>query len=440
MTEPSAPGSVPALPEQVRARLVALADETLGTLAPGEVPAPLRPFLRFTPARRLRHAAPALAAALELDEGFRERVADRVRDALPGVADALAAGSVPPAAEPADLAAAAYLLRTPGWEEVVGGVAREGREQQAGAELAEARAAAERLHAQLAVLRTQQRTDIDRVRTELHAAKAEVAELRHRLHGAREESRTAAGRSRRAVEEAEQRAADAEARAARAETEARRLRDRLAAVEGERDGARRQVREGRTAADARLRLLLDVVADAATGLRRELALPASDVRPADSVEALAPGQALQGVGPRALASDDPAVLDELLSLPRVHLVVDGYNVTKSGYGGLALQAQRERLVTGLGGLVARTGAEVTCCFDGAAVDAPVVVAKPRGVRVLFSLPGETADELIRRLVANEPAGRPVVVVSSDKEVAAGVVRSGARPVAAMALVRRLERG
>ena len=66
-------------------------------------------------------------------------------------------------------------------------------------------------------------------------------------------------------------------------------------------------------------------------------------------------------------------------------------------------------------------------------------ASARGVRVLFSEAGETADELIRRLVRAEPEGRPVAVVSSDREVADGVRRAGARPVAAVALVRRLAR-
>ena len=62
------------------------------------------------------------------------------------------------------------------------------------------------------------------------------------------------------------------------------------------------------------------------------------------------------------------------------------------------------------------------------------------MRVLFSKPDEIADELIRRLVRAEPAGRPVVVVSSDREVAEAVRRDGARSVTAMALVRRLDRG
>ena len=91
-------------------------------------------------------------------------------------------------------------------------------------------------------------------------------------------------------------------------------------------------------------------------------------------------------------------------------------------------------------LAAQSGAEVTCCFDGAALEGRVPAAAARGVRVLFSRPGETADELIRRLVRAEPAGRAVCVVSSDREVADGVRRSGARPVSALALVRRLARG
>ncbi len=78
---------------------------------------------------------------------------------------------------------------------------------------------------------------------------------------------------------------------------------------------------------------------------------------------------------------------------------------------------------------------MTCVFDGADVSVPPPVAPAAGVRVRFSPKGETADELIRRLVRAEPEGRPVVVVSSDREVADSVRRSGARPVPATGLVR-----
>jgi hypothetical protein len=42
-------------------------------------------------------------------------------------------------------------------------------------------------------------------------------------------------------------------------------------------------------------------------------------------------------------------------------------------------------------------------------------------------------------VRAEPAGRPVVVVSSDREVADGCAAAGARPVSAALLVKRLAR-
>src|SRR5436305_1381268 len=80
----------------------------------------------------------------------------------------------------------------------------------------------------------------------------------------------------------------------------------------------------------------------------------------------------------------------------------------------------QRLLTRLGALAAQAGAEVTVVFDGAALDGPTPTGSPRGVRTLFSPPGTTADTVIRRLVRAEPAGRAVIVVSSDREVSDGV--------------------
>jgi predicted RNA-binding protein with PIN domain len=182
------------------------------------------------------------------------------------------------------------------------------------------------------------------------------------------------------------------------------------------------------------------VLDAAQGLRRELALPPTTSRPAETVDAVEPGSMTpRDIAARALSETDPELLDQLLSLPQSHMVVDGYNVTKTGYPAMPLDKQRLRLLGGLAGLAAQSGAEITCVFDGAELAAPVLLAPPRGVRVLFSKPGQTADELIRQLVRAEPPGRPVVVVSSDREVADGCAVAGARPVASTLLLRRLGR-
>jgi predicted RNA-binding protein with PIN domain len=119
-------------------------------------------------------------------------------------------------------------------------------------------------------------------------------------------------------------------------------------------------------------------------------------------------------------------------------VVDGYNVTKRGFAEMSLEQQRKRLITGLGGIAAQTGDEITVVFDGAERVHGLPPA-PRGVRVLFSRKGDTADELIRQLVRAEPPGRPIVVISSDREVADGVRRHGAYPMGADSLLRRLAR-
>jgi hypothetical protein len=60
--------------------------------------------------------------------------------------------------------------------------------------------------------------------------------------------------------------------------------------------------------------------------------------------------------------------------------------------------------------------------------------------VLFSAPGDSADDLIRRLVAAEPPGRVLVVVPSDKAVVADVRRAGAWTAASQILLDRLARG
>ena len=145
--------------------------------------------------------------------------------------------------------------------------------------------------------------------------------------------------------------------------------------------------------------------EAAAGLRRELALPPSELLPAETVLAVEPTSTDIGWGAgRALLDDDPALLKRLLDLPRVHLIVDGYNVSKAAWPTLPLDQQRARLVQGVNGLTAGKSAEVTVVFDGADLINPPPVKSPRGIRVRFSPPGVIADDLIRQLVEAEPLG------------------------------------
>ncbi|UGY90925.1 NYN domain-containing protein [Streptomyces gobiensis] len=428
------------LPERVRRRVVAFTGDAIGGLTIAELPAPLRQYARFTPTRRAKYGGNAMAAALESDTVFRQRIAGRLRELEPELAEAIEGGTPPAAADPVEVAAAAYVLRPEGWVKLVAAAGEEAQRAQAQRAGEEAERELARLREELAQARATARSEAERARTDLEAARKEAEALHRKLRSALSDVKRGEAAVRKVRAELAEFRSQAAARKTAADSEARRLKARLAEAESALEASRRAVREGRSVEDMRVRLLLDTVLDAAQGLRRELALPPAMQHPADTVDAVEPGHLTpKDIAHRALSEEDPALLDQLLALPQAHLVVDGYNVTKTGYPSLPLEKQRLRLLGGLAVLAAQSGAEMTCVFDGAELDSPVLLAPPRGVRVLFSKPGQTADELIRQLVRAEPQGRPIVVVSTDREVADGVAEAGARPVASALLLKRLAR-
>ncbi len=427
-----------ALPERVRARLIGMAADALGAMPADQVPGALRRVAAFTPARRARVAGAQLLAALAADTEFGEHLAIQVRARQAVLVAALEAGE-----RSAETAALAFLLRTDGWEELVAEVTL-------GEEAATAALHAGQTDAELDVMRerlSRRDTELAELRAALNdaraALKAEQASVRQRIGEARARSRSdlADSETARAVAEEQVLATAAEREALRAELGV--LRERTDLLEVELARARRSGRTEREAATMRARLLLDTLLQAGQGLRQELGLPVVQGAPADQVVADLVGTE-EPAGVRvssatgSLAADDPALLRELLALPGFHLVVDGYNVSRDSWGGLTLEEQRARLLRGLAPVAARTGAEMTVVFDAAHADTRPSLAPPRGVRVVFSPAGVIADDVIRDLVAAEPPGRPVGVVTSDQEIVRAVTRRpGVHAVAARALVRLL---
>lgn len=420
------------LPEQVRARLAEIAADAVGEIPAIDVPPPVRPVARFAPAKRARLGAAPLLAALHGNSGFRTSVTEWAREHRPAVLDLTAP-------DPATACAAALLLAdgvAPHYVELV-------RLRSGDAALRAERDAAlgrvTRLEAELAQVRTVLAQAEGKAGQVVGQREAENEKLLKRLREqgvklreARDEATTARADAEqiRIRSDQERKALAAERDRERERGDAERKRARRA--EADAQAARQAAREARQADEVRLALLVDTLDGAVTGLRRELALGGTGPRPADLVRGASAAQSTVG------RVADPAALDRLLALPTVHLVVDGYNVTKTGYPELPLVDQRERLVYQLAALAARTSAEVTVVFDGAGV-VSVPSAAPRGVRVLFSDPGVLADDVIRALVAAEPEGRPVVVVTSDRAVADSVRRRGAHPVPSAVLIARLSR-
>jgi predicted RNA-binding protein with PIN domain len=408
------PDQGPEVPDRLRQRIVQLVADALPALAP--LPPALRRVADFAPARRARLGGGAVWEALA-DEEFRVRAGTQ------------AAVRVGPEPDAVDAAALAWLSRGDDWTDVVADAVRrlaerDEQRQQASGEI-------DRLRAQVASLQAELRDQRAAAREPLEEAKAENTLLRRRLGETRAALRAVEAERDQARAELEEAVDGAAAAMARAEAEAKRLREQLDEVSAGLSVARRDARSDRDLATVRARYLLDTVLEAAAGLRRELALPAIEGAPGDAVEAELdePRDSRTTANP----TGSPA-LDQMLSLPRARLVIDGYNVTKKAWGTATLEAQRSRLVAALAPLVARTGAETTVVFDAAASTTRTAMPAPRGVKVAFSPPGVIADDVVRQLVSAEPRGRVVVVVSDDQEVARDVRRAGARAVSADALL------
>ena len=433
------PGGAPAapavawnrLPESIRSRLAEAASVAVGGLPDDDVPLPLRRLARFTPAKRARLGRAALLGELEASAAFRSTVVAWWQEHRPGELTVTAA-------DPLAAAAAAVLTRDPAVADAVSRAARRGEEVELRAERDEALARVDKLTVELERLRGELADARAAARSAGHEREVEYQQLRRRV-GEQGVRLRAALDGRAAAERAAQElrhtaAADLVAALAerdrereRAEAERRRATDAAAEVAA----ARQAAREARQSDEVRLGLLLDTVSGALAGLRRELALGGSGPRPGDLV---AGARSVRSGG----AVSSVVALEALLSVPSVHLVVDGYNVTKTGYPELPLADQRTRLAGQLAALAARTGVEVTLVFDGAGVvTAPA--RGSRGVRVLFSDPGVLADDVIRALVAAEPKGRPVLVATSDKAVVESVCAQGAHSVPSAVLLARLAR-
>ena len=416
------------LPDAVRQRLVEWASQALDAATPTEIPSTLTRFARFAPAKRAKLAAAALIAALQSDPAFRSFVAGRAAQPTPDATGAIdAAGQ-----DPIGAAARAVLLRLPEQDDLLAAAVTVSQRS-------DDRARVRQLEKQLRALTGR----LERSEADLRTATARAAEpgssdqeseLKRRLREQGSRIRELQQRidTERATAEAELARVSAERDRAAAEIDV--WRERMAAAEARADAASQNVQrlresagDRRAASDRRLELLLGALEGAASGLRREWDLVGGGPLPGDVVAAGLP----QRSGDAARTSD-PSRLAAWAAMPGVHVIVDGYNVTKTGYPELSLSEQRDRLVRTLAAFAARTSAEMTVVFDGAAVAA----ARPagRGIRVLFSPPGVIADEVIRDLVRAEPVGRALIVVSSDREVVDRAAADGARTAASAALL------
>lgn len=426
MTQSDDHGVAPVLPEAVRRRVASYVAAEIRTMQPNKVPPPLRSAMRWRSGAMPRGFAERVIAAVAADDEFRHRIGSQLADGeqAQGHADPIADAD----ADPIAAAALLYLTRPEGWaQRLEAAVALLVTPEDPAAALHEALAQVEDLRTRLALAQERHGSDVAEAKRAGASERAALADsasrLRAQLAAAKDELAAALAERDKSVREA-----------AELQRTVRTLQKQVSQAKDVAGQQRAEQRDARLAANARVKVLLEVLQEGVAGLVSELALPAGSQAPADLVEADAPADPAAS---RRLHS--AADLAEVMAVPRCHLLIDGYNVSKGMWPNSALAQQRERLITALTALQSRTGAEITVVFDGAAVGGVPSVTS-RAVRVRFSRGDEKADRLIVRLVAAEPAGRPLVVVSSDAALTSGARNAGARTAASDVLAGLLGAG
>lgn len=379
------------LPEQAVAAIVRGMGAYMQVARPTDLPSALR-SLRGKHQKLLTARRKDIVAALD-DEALRAMVVDWLEDKPTGIAKA----------DAAVLMAAAR--REDGWEQTLAGdgpvrkkvtttkdpsEALEREKARTRRAKEEARKAKEEAAAALAA----GRKETSGLRAEVESLRSEVSSLNKRVTLAEKERDSAIADADRELRKARKRVEKAEADLERSNAKLKELRAELAEAKSVRTKARAPAKARSSGASE------NVVPEPQR--RRKLAVP------------------------KGRFEDDPATLTEWLSTPHVHLLVDGYNVSKAegGFGDLTLETQRQRLLQEVGTLARRHKVKATVIFDGSAI-APGTSRRHRGpVEVEYSRPDEIADDHLIAKLEGLPK-HPVVVATNDRELQRRAARLGA---------------
>ena len=374
------------LPPDITAALVKGVGAYLRRSAQLDLPPKLRRFRSFADKALMRHTTEILAV---LD--------DEAQRAL--ILEWLAEGKPALSKESASLLEVA-ARREDGWETELKGRSREDSASSGGKQGGDE--AAERALERERAKTTKAKEELRRAREEAAATlkdeRAHTTALTQRVS----ELESAIAELTKKLDAAEQRATKAEERADR---EVRRARKDALDAEAQMNRLKEEARSLRKAADE---------------MRTEITRSAASSKPAPARKRKPPapkGPRKPLPVPKGRFEDAPESLAEWLAAPNVHLVVDGYNVTKapSGFGDLRLEVQRERLVDEVMKLARRSKVSATIVFDGSEVSPGTTRARRGSVKVEYSADDEIADDHIVALLDKLPA-HPVIVATNDREL------------------------
>ena len=119
----------------------------------------------------------------------------------------------------------------------------------------------------------------------------------------------------------------------------------------------------------------------------------------------------------------------------LHLIIDGYNLIKNSPSLSALDRQdlqlgREALIDLLADYKKVKSHKITVVFDGAgALDIKLSRERIKGIHVVFSRHGQTADAVIKNMASRER--EKALIVSSDRDIVVFAMSHGAAVVSSL---------
>jgi predicted RNA-binding protein with PIN domain len=124
------------------------------------------------------------------------------------------------------------------------------------------------------------------------------------------------------------------------------------------------------------------------------------------------------------------------------IAIDGYNFIKQAPGlrrleQIELQKAREGLIEQLAQYKRVKGHSITVVFDGRQAGSLAGHReRSKGIEMIFSRPGEKADDVLKRLAVERKEG--ITVITSDREVALFAEKKGATVIAVSDFAEKME--
>lgn len=136
--------------------------------------------------------------------------------------------------------------------------------------------------------------------------------------------------------------------------------------------------------------------------------------------------------PPGMSLESDAALRTVFTQQDLVVLIDGYNVSLNSFGDLSLELQRERTIACAANVETRYHPSCVIVFDGQSSTTRGRIQSK--VHVVYSPAGITADDVIIERIRVTPPERPIIVVTSDRNLAARARGLGCQTISSASFV------